>query len=102
VALFIMPNCFDLNLALSLSRGMILSSTCGVLLVILLYFIIFQHKMMNKVSEVDYSKYDITPNFEFNLFNSIESITSLRDLLDLELVVVHCIRHLCIKIQFTK
>jgi len=29
----------------------------------------------------------------FNLFNSIKSITSLRDLLDMELVIIHYIRH---------
>ena len=58
--------------------------------------------MVDKVGEVDYSKYDITPNFKFILFISIKSITSVRDLLDIELVVVHCIGHLCMKIQFTK
>ena len=58
--------------------------------------------MVDKVSEVDYSRYDKTPNFKFILFNSIKSITSVRDLLDIELVVVHCIGHLCIKIQLTK
>jgi len=92
----------SLTLLFSLSQGLILSLMCGVLLVFLLYFVIFQHKIMNEVSEADYSKCDITSNFKFNLFNSIKSITSLRDLLDIELVVVHCIRHLCIKIQFTK
>ena len=54
--------------------------------------------MMDKVSEVDYSKYDIAPNFKFQIqfiqFHQIhyKSITSLRDLLDIELVIVHCIR----------
>jgi len=33
----------------------------------------------------------LDPNFY--LFNSIKSITSLRDLLDIELVIIHCIRH---------
>ena len=30
---------------------------------------------------------------QFNLFNSIKSVTILRDLLDIELAVIHFVRH---------
>jgi hypothetical protein len=50
-----------------------------------------------------YTNFHNFSSIEFSLFNSIKSITSLKDLLDIEQVIVlYMYRFLCKKMQFAK
>jgi len=51
------------------------------------------------ISTVMVSPEPVSPlySIQFNLFNSIKSITKLRELLDTELVIIHYVRHSYIK-----